>query len=87
MSGLNRHVEDIIKALKALPQCMKVNTEATNMRAKTPSGVKKSRSKKMCSEKEKPGAEGGRGSKRPLTTVGSLQYRYTNVRASTVAHS
>jgi hypothetical protein len=33
---------------------MKANTEATNMSAKTPSGVKKSRSKKVRSGKEKP---------------------------------
>ena len=48
------YVEEIIKALQAFPQCVKVNTEATNMSAKTPSGVKKSRSKKLRSEKEKP---------------------------------
>ena len=38
------HVEEIIKALKALPQCIKASAEATKMR--TTSGVKKSPSKK-----------------------------------------
>jgi hypothetical protein len=47
------HVEEIIQALKALPQCMKANIEATKMSAKTPSGVKKSRSKKERSKQEK----------------------------------
>jgi hypothetical protein len=59
------HVEEIIKALKALPQCMKANTEATKMSAKTPSGVKKSRSKKERSKQDK--AE-GKGPKRPLNS-------------------
>jgi hypothetical protein len=59
------HVEEIIKALRALPQCMKANTEATNMSAQTPSGVKKSRSKKERSKQEK--AE-GKGPKRPLNS-------------------
>ena len=60
-----QHVEEIIKALQALPQCMKANTEATNMGAKTPSGVKKSRSKKERSKQEK--AE-SKGPKRPLNS-------------------
>jgi hypothetical protein len=47
------HVEGIIKALKVLPQCMKANIEATKMIAKTPSGVKKSRSKKERFKQEK----------------------------------
>jgi hypothetical protein len=38
------HVEEIIKALKALPQCIKASAEATKVR--TTSGVKKSPSKK-----------------------------------------
>jgi len=59
------HVEEIIKALKALPQCMKANTEAINMSAKAPSGVKKSRSKKERSKQEK--AE-SKGLKRPLNS-------------------
>jgi hypothetical protein len=59
------HVEEVIKALKALPQCMKANIEATKMSAKTPSGVKKSRSKKERSKQEK--AE-SKGPKRPLNS-------------------
>jgi hypothetical protein len=59
------HVEEIIKALKALPQCMKANTEATKMSANAPSGVKKSRSKKERSKQEK--AE-SKGPKRPLNS-------------------
>ena len=64
-NATGEHVEEIIKALKALPQCMKANTEATNMSAKTPSGVIKSRSKKERSKQEK--AE-GKGPKRPLNS-------------------
>jgi hypothetical protein len=62
-NATGEHVEEIIKALRALPQCMKANTEATNMSA--PSGVKKSRSKKERSKQEK--AE-GKGPKRPLNS-------------------
>jgi hypothetical protein len=67
-------VEEIIKALKALPQCMKANTEATNMSAKTPSGAKKSRSKKECSKQEKPGEE-VKASKRSLKLLEDLRFR------------
>jgi hypothetical protein len=55
------HVEEIIKALKALPQVMKTSAEATKMR--TTSGVKKSPSKKERAKQEK-----GKGSKRPLNS-------------------
>lgn len=34
-NATGEHVEEIIKALRALPQCMKANTEATNTSAKT----------------------------------------------------
>lgn len=54
------HVEEIIKALKALPQCMKADAEAAKMSAT--SGVKKSRSKKSQ------GKTVGKGPKRPLNS-------------------
>jgi hypothetical protein len=44
------HVEEIIKALKALPKCIKASAEATKMR--TTSGVKKQPSKKERAKKE-----------------------------------
>ena len=44
------HVEEIIKALKALPQCIKAGAEATKMSTK--SGVKKSPSKKERAKQE-----------------------------------
>jgi hypothetical protein len=56
------HVEEIIKALKALPQCLKASAEATKM--STASGVvKKSPSKKERAKQEK-----GKGPKRPLNS-------------------
>jgi hypothetical protein len=55
------HVEEIIKALKALPQCIKAGAEATKMSTK--SGVKKSPSKKERAKQEK-----GKGPKRPLNS-------------------
>lgn len=55
------HVVEIIKALKALPQCVKVSEEATKM--STTNGVKKSRSKKTRAKQEK-----GNGPKRPLNS-------------------
>jgi hypothetical protein len=44
------HVEEIIKALKALPQCIKASAEATKM--STTSKVVKSRSKKERAKQE-----------------------------------
>jgi hypothetical protein len=44
------HVEEIIKALKALPQCIKASAEATKM--STISKVVKSRSKKERAKQE-----------------------------------
>jgi hypothetical protein len=55
------HVEEIIKALKALPQCIKASAEATKM--STTSKVAKSRSKKERAKQEK-----GKGPKRPLNS-------------------
>jgi hypothetical protein len=55
------HVEEIIKALKALPQCIKASAEATKM--STISKVAKSRSKKERAKQEK-----GKGPKRPLNS-------------------
>jgi hypothetical protein len=46
----DEHVEEIIKALKALPQCIKASAEATKM--STTSKVLKSRSKKERAEQE-----------------------------------
>ena len=56
------HVEEIIKALKALPQCIKAGAEATKM-STTTGVVKKSRSKKERAKQEK-----GKGPKRPLNS-------------------
>ena len=55
------HVEEIIKALKALPQCIKASAEATKM--STTSKVAKSRSKKERAKQEK-----SKGPKRPLNS-------------------
>jgi hypothetical protein len=52
------HVEEIIKALKSLPQCKNLNTQATKM--STLSGVKKSAPKGQKAE--------GKGPKRPLNS-------------------
>ena len=60
-SASEEHVEEIIKALKALPQCIKASAEVTKM--STTSGVKKSRSKKERAKQEK-----GKGPKRPLNS-------------------
>ena len=46
----DEHVEEIIKALKALPQCIKASAEATNM--STTSKVVKLRSKKVRAKQE-----------------------------------
>ena len=78
-----QHVEEIIKALQALPQCTKANIEATNMSAKMPSGVKKSRSKKERSKQEKPRTRQRQG---VAHLVDGLRFRYTASRASTLAH-
>jgi len=58
----DEHVKEIIKALKALPQCIKAGAEATKM-STTTGVVKKSRSKKERAKQEK-----GKGPKRPLNS-------------------
>ena len=57
------HVEEIIKALKALPQCIKATCSAEATKMRTTSGVKKSPSKKERAKQEK-----GKGPKRPLNS-------------------
>ena len=54
------HVEEIITALRALPQCRKADAEALTISASMPRGVKKPRSKK--------GSNQGKGPKRPLNS-------------------
>lgn len=46
------HVEEIIKALKALPQCIKATCSAEATKMRTTSGVKKSPSKKERAKQE-----------------------------------
>ena len=82
------HAEEIIKALKALktlPQCTKANTEATNMSAKTPSGVKKSRSKKERSKQERSKRIWEQEFQAVAHLVDGLQSRYTKLRTPILA--